>query len=102
MLLTLNLAGLFVPVVLRMEPIANAGFKTSSSWLTFDLETGLEDCRLSMIGAVTENEAVGTILAVMVVIAVADDPELAVDVTAYRVISRKAFINVLIIISSVP
>ena len=85
-----------------MAPLANAGFKMSSSWLTFDLEAGLEVCRLSMIGAVTENEAVGTILAVMVVIAVDDDPELAVVATENRVISRKAFINVLIIISSVP
>ena len=55
-----------------------------------------------MTGAVIENEAAGTILAVMVVIAVADDPELAVVANEYRVISRKAFINVLIIISSVP
>ena len=64
-----------------MAPIANAGFKMSSSWLTFDLEAGLEVCWLSKIGADTENEAAGTILAVMVVIAVADDPELSVVAT---------------------
>jgi len=85
-----------------MVLLENAGFEVFSSWLTFGLEAGLEVCRLSMIGAVTENEAVGTILAVMVVIAVDDDPELAVVATENRVISRKAFINVLIIISSVP
>lgn len=66
MLLTLNLAGISVSVIFRMVLLADAGF---------------EVCRLSIMGVVSENEAAGTILAVMVVIAVADDPELAAVAT---------------------
>ena len=66
MLLTLNLAGISVSVIFRIALLADAGF---------------EVCRLSITGAVSENEAAGTILAVIVVIAVADEPELAAAAT---------------------